>query len=1426
MVFTTDGESGTVNEAIQKWFSGDLLRDGTPSHVLSIFGSPRSGKTTLCYDTFVSPANAQRVREGSSFLIVSHRLKADELSNAAVIAVGNSVVSRPVKTLAALAFDILKTDREAQGLTLPKLLDGAEQDQLIRGVLSTHLRHVQLGDDPDCATCGLLKRYFSVSQDSRSSGENREGSASSERIPQTTEQIFTQMMTPSFAMQLRDMFARLSELHFPIDSHEALTSYEAGLDAQSRQCLEWEVAAALRSEYAAAIEHKYPDEFRVDNAFVLVAAESSIAHLEQVPQVVIVDDSQDLTLAGFSFLQTLAHRGTMLLLAGNDDESVQTFRGAYPEVLSALQLDPDGMNAVRVELPVRLLNDGIAQNYLAAVAARVSAAVGSVMINDVPIPLRPAKLIASNAGECAPDDTLRARLFRSGAEELDDLVWQVKSRHLQGKSLWNDYAVIAHDNATLQTIGKRFEEENIPVTYSSVARPLKEESVVQGLLALLKLMECIENVSSEGAAAVTPEMVTDLKTSLDRVVRSPLFCVEVEGMGERSIRMKRVMAALSSLAVLEGIAAGEVSEEANVSFAQVRAAWQRLSIAEEPGQGVGFDGLLRVLILGSTEEREDLFGLLNSILARGSVRSAQPDIAALKRLIDAAHTANERVHQNEHSGIYLALWCAWDACGVARSWQERALCNSVDGRAANRLLDTVIRLFTHAASAEDDETITAFIDRISGLEIEADSLAKIAPSEDAVTLTTPAGASGFVKEYVWIPSLQQDVWPNLTPRNTLFGAEVLADTVLASRLEKFKGAQGRDGGKESVRSVLLDSGRQRFSTLYSEMKSFLVALTRGTRQVCVSAVLTDTAAPSEFLYAFMPELFTMKSASVASVDGFTQVGGSSLVVAAAAKEQEPTGSGEGAFAQTHGGEVARGGLDSTARGIVSIARARLAKYFEVTGARSDLGSVEASTAQLPQEVADAARTLSYLARNGVKEADPDAWSFLDESAQSAGTEKNAEKTENGEHDFATEVTLSPSSVDRIWQCPLRWALENKYNGPRSGNSATGFGTLIHNCAEEATLLKLDQTAKREELLGHMLAYFKKQRAEQVGPDVVRDRYAVAQQDRKAEMVLGNIATYFVESRNAFYGIDTQGKPPTNELPPAGELTDAEAETSFRARFSLSDIAAMAQKAMGDTPDQGMTEKTAAATNRVFEAELSAALTALADGFDADFSQHAVITLSGRIDRLEHRQRKGQKLLNIVDYKTGRGHGGKGHSNAEIFSDLQLVCYQLGLMFSSDVREERIAERSVLFDVEVSDAPAVAYRAIEGSYQPALFDSSGALSSQYQPRPSLSKIGSLFKQTDTYAQAFAAFPRLEEAAVGNEQLMWCLSMISRVFYAAGYRQAHQFVPKRGPSCNTCLFKGVCPAWPEESRTVYGATHGGTLKRPGESGAESQVGEEEA
>ena len=155
---------------------------------------------------------------------------------------------------------------------------------------------------------------------------------------------------------------------------------------------------------------------------------------------------------------------------------------------------------------------------------------------------------------------------------------------------------------------------------------------------------------------------------------------------------------------------------------------------------------------------------------------------------------------------------------------------------------------------------------------------------------------------------------------------------------------------------------------------------------------------------------------------------------------------------------------------------------------------------------------------------------------------------------------------------------------------------------------------------------------------------------------------------------------------------------------------------------------------------------------------------------------------LIDYKTGRTPTVK-----QIFNDLQLVCYQLGLVFPEDGPRGAKAlaamphiSQSVLFHVGQNAAPARSY-APEGAFQPPLFTDGSLNAEPFTPRywykdPNrffdIPAIDPATPPEGVSAEAWAQF-----AALAGTQTLWSLTMIARVFYAAAASRSAIIEPIR-------------------------------------------------
>ena len=1342
------------------------------AHVTLVAGAPRSGKTEFALDMLI--AAMKRYGDANAVMTVSGRQIADMLGDRAIRELSAVSQARPVTTLSAVAFRLLTAARSAQGKPLPKLLNGAEQDVIIRKVLTSHVEHRQHGDE--CATCDLLRVYFAVSEWSG---------------------LVADDSTDAFANQLRDMLARMNEIGAKPELENMLIARAASrngeLDARrERLRTQWRLAFALREEYNAAIRAAYSGEYRLDASQLMIDATEAVSDIRDadIPNMLIVDDFQDATLAGFALLEALHNRGTRLLLVGNPDEAVQTFRGSYPEYLFNEAQSRMGARLERIEnLYAACENDGaqtirnasnrqnVHDDYRTLVATRVSLSIASTEPTDVPLPERPGKmrnipgampieaLPSGNTDACVTpaDGSVETALYRSSSEELDDVVWKIKTEHLQRSREWNDMAVITHDNATVRAFGERLRADGVPVRYSSVTRPLKDEPFVQGLFALIELAELKRRTIA--ASGMDPQAAGSyIRSRVASIMASPLITVggdrQHEGRPARLASVESAMHALASLAEIVGDDEIRAQDSANMaktdveqqsSLLRLMADWHEYmakchAISDEGQHDGGHDGdqndpvfdmdALYVLLLEGNTDR-----VIDTI---ASVTGSDPQVkafASLWKVLDKTCEAERKLVLREPQYV---LDCAWRACGKAEIWQRVALEHSAAGRAANDRLDAAMRLFNYASGGESSgefaaRTIEAFMEQVRSLTIEADSLAHTAPIDQAVTLTTPAGAAGRHWNLVFLPSLQQGQWPNLTPRNTLFGGEELADVMLHGELS------------DTVTTSAGKRDAQLAAVLASEQKSFLVALTRADECAVMSAVLNDDHVPSDFLYGYVPEWFDRDRDADMERREYAAIGS------------------QGDYA----------GLESDPRGLIAAARSVLA--------------MEPSNSP---KARDAAETLALLASRGIRTADPDCWPFVEEPVSLA----ERETIQDGKTRQSDVVTLSPSAVDNLWACPVCWMLENRFSGPRMGSVATNFGSLIHTVAQKATEAGLDMPEQHtaisdmdniDAITEQMYAEYERLRGDLNGITDPAQRYQALKKDEQAKDALRNIATYFVQSNHGDYPIKN------NDAFSVGKLTKAEPELKFTAKFDFDDILA-AYNAMDGI-------------HAISRNELIAIMGTLVGGWpQTGMSEHLTVRLTGRIDRVERRDMAdGTQQVRLIDYKTGASPNGEG-----LFNDLQLVCYQLGLVFpegsglhgAQAVAAAPNITQSALFHVTKHAFPApYGNTAAESHMQQALFANGSLNTGAFVPRYYIKKLDKDFQDgLDEMLPPMEVSDEHWSEFVGlrNTMAVWSLTMIARVFYAAAASRANEITARpTSEHMKYCRNTAVCPACAGEQNTVF-------------------------
>ena len=211
---------------------------------------------------------------------------------------------------------------------------------------------------------------------------------------------------------------------------------------------------------------------------------------------------------------------------------------------------------------------------------------------------------------------------------------------------------------------------------------------------------------------------------------------------------------------------------------------------------------------------------------------------ARRAAILAGTLAALRAERARGATIHELLWMAWERSRLERAWSEQARAHGPIAAQANRNLDAVVALFQAAKRYVErglDADPGAFVRGILDTAVAEDRLDSPVPDQ-AVRILTPAGALGLEFDTVIVAGVQDGVWPNTRLRGSLLDTWRLSD------------AASRSAG-DTVPPGILDRRR---SAMHDELRLFVRALSRATRELVVTAVDDDDTGPSVF-FEFLPD---------------------------------------------------------------------------------------------------------------------------------------------------------------------------------------------------------------------------------------------------------------------------------------------------------------------------------------------------------------------------------------------------------------------------------------------------------------------------------------------------------------------------------------------------------------------------------------------
>lgn len=663
-------------------------------------------------------------------------------------------------------------------------------------------------------------------------------------------------------------------------------------------------------------------------------------------------------------------RSTQIVVLGNPDEAVETFRGGDPLMLASAARDFD---AVALTLPQ--VHRGSRQ-----IAALIELAVQQVQVAGCISQRRPnyQHLAQNSQSVCfkiAPDDTV----------QVGAVAAHMRSLHLEQGLAWGQMAVIVRQSSSVELIRQELRRGGVPLAPDTPALLLRSEPAAKALLdcarAALEQLLGVPVVQEEAARAL---------------LLSPL-------VGFSAIELRRL----------------------------------RRILGESPDH-------LSTRVLSDTE----LFDQLE----------AAPTLAAKAKV---AQAINEALAKERSEGLEGLVWGAWQASGKAQYWRQLALDIEADSllrQRADHDLDVVISLFKRLevwSERNPSAPGQQFLDELEAQQVASDSVASLGARPQGVSVLTVAACAGRQWEFVAVLGIDDGVWPNLRLRDSLTQTGLLTDIVS----QRIADTVNLASLTASLDPQALAQARAQICS--DEMRLLVAAMSRANSQLWLGAVNGGEQGPSSFFNYLSRQ--------------------SDIPV-------EPIQPG-GAY---------------TLRGLVATLRRQL-----MLDLKHNNGT------QAPQIAA----LLAALAQRGVPGADPRSWLGIAGASQFL-TELPAQL--EGQDRLGTQVAthavvalkqlqaqrvnqarqrgarLSPSDVENIETCPLRWYLQ-RHGGSPASSSAQQIGALIHWLAQQGQ----EHGLSREQLLD----LFYRERSSLQLPGGWYGR----QENQRVEKMVENLALYLANS---------------------------------------------------------------------------------------------------------------------------------------------------------------------------------------------------------------------------------------------------------------------------------------------------------------------------
>lgn len=421
---------------------------------LLVLGAPGTGKTTCVVRHVQERVRGERLSADACLVLAPTRQAAARLRTAIGRGLGATFTEPLARTPSSLAFAVLRLAAAGSGEPLPRLLSGAEQDVILRELLSGH-------------------------------AEQGGG-------PAWPDHLRAALPTAGFRAQLRDLLMRAVE--------HGLEPADLRRLGQERARPEWTAAAELLAEYDEVTALSEPGSY--DPAWICTAAAD---RLEEDPRLlaevrgrlrlVVLDDGQELTASAARLVEVLHAPSMDALVVGDPDATVLGFRGAVPGRFVELARNLGGAAPLEV-VSLRTRHRG--GPALGAVQTAVSERIGVVLGTAHRRPV----------SEDVDGEQVEVAVARSRPQEGAHVAHWLRRAHLLEGVPWRQMCVVARSRDQQDAVRRALGTGGVPVHVDRSGLPVGQDPAVAPLLVAFDVV----TGPGGGRWEATPEQTVTLLT--------------------------------------------------------------------------------------------------------------------------------------------------------------------------------------------------------------------------------------------------------------------------------------------------------------------------------------------------------------------------------------------------------------------------------------------------------------------------------------------------------------------------------------------------------------------------------------------------------------------------------------------------------------------------------------------------------------------------------------------------------------------------------------------------------------------------------------------------------------------------------------------------------------------------------------------------